>query len=179
MNKTLVLAAAVAAAVLYMAVYTAEPFNDLPDSCKIWGDAFGDNPAKPGGVKRKNVRATYHYYAPNYDTATLACSDLFWAWGDGYGKRLLKYPWTAYCATLPWDRTGTCGKCLRVTNRRTGASIIARAVDNGGCSDRDGTGLDLDPCAFNAIDGDKQGYRDGNMRVDIEEVECLDTPKPV
>lgn len=146
----------------------------MPVNCKIWGDVHGDNPSVQGGVRRSDVRATYHVYSPKYDTASLACSDLIWAWGNEYGKRVLKYPWTAYCATLPWDRKRDCARCLRVTNRRTGAAIIVRAVDSGGCSDGDGTGLDLDPCAFNSIDTDKRGYADGNMRVDVEEVDCMD-----
>lgn len=140
-----------------------------PPECKIWGDALAPRPAVPGGVARQQVRATYHYYSPAYDTATLACADKFWATPD-YGTMLLQYPWTAYCVG-PFSQ-GVCGKCLRVTNRRTGAAVTARAVDNGGCSDTDGTGLDLDPCAFNAIDTDGQGYRDGHMRVDVQEVEC-------
>lgn len=89
-----------------------------------------------------------------------------------HGTMLLQYPWTAYCLDGKSFSQDTCGKCLRVTNRRTGASVIARAVDFGGCSDADGTGLDLDPCAFDAIDSDRRGYADGFMRVDVEEVEC-------
>lgn len=141
----------------------------LPAECNLWGDAFAPAPAVPGGIQKLNARATYHFYSPQYDTGTLACADRFWA-DPGHAKKLLKYPWTAFC--LGKFSQDVCGKCLRVTNRRTGASVIARAVDNGGCSDADGTGLDLDPCAFNAIDGDKRGYMDGFMRVDVQEVEC-------
>lgn len=143
----------------------------LPADCKIWGDPFASAAPVPSGVARANVRATYHYYAPNYETSSLACADAFWA-DPAHGKKLLKYPWTAYCLDGRAWSPASCGKCLRVTNRRTGAAVIARAVDNGGCSDVDGTGLDLDPCAFNAIDTDKQGYRDGHMRVDVAEVDC-------
>lgn len=143
----------------------------LPASCKVWGDVYAPAAPVPGGVSRRNVRATYHYYSPGYETATLACADRFWADPD-HGRKLLKYPWTAYCLDGRKFSQATCGKCLRVTNRRTGASIIVRAVDNGGCSDTDGTGLDLDPCAFNAIDTDKQGYLDGFMRLDVQEVDC-------
>lgn len=139
--------------------------------CKLWGDALADAPEVPGGVDRKDARATYHYYAPGYETSTLACADRFWA-DPGYGHKLLKYPWTAYCLDGRSFSQGTCGRCLRVTNRRTGAWVIARAVDNGGCSDSDGTGLDLDPCAFRAIDTDGRGHADGFVRVDVREVEC-------
>lgn len=149
----------------------------FPKKCKINGDPYGSNKAKKGGVSRKNVRATYHEYAPNYETSSLACSDIFWSWKN-YGKTLLKYPWAAYCVKKPWNREKDCGRCLRITNRSTGASVIVRAVDQGGCTDsKDGTGLDLDPCAFDAIDTNKHGKRDGNMRVDVQEVDCRDPPK--
>ena len=151
-------------------VAAADKAKALPEACKIWGDAFGSNATVAGGVARDNVRATYHYFSPEYATGTVACADKFWADPD-HPKMLLKYPWTAYCLSKPFQQS-TCGKCLRVTNRRTGAFVIARAVDNGGCSDADGTGLDLDTCAFNAIDTDGQGHADGNMRVDVREVAC-------
>jgi hypothetical protein len=140
---------------------------------RLWGDQ-SDPAAVPevaGGIVRDNVRATYHYYAQaGYETATLACADRFWADPD-YGRKLLKYPWTAYCLDKG-DVQKVCGRCLRVTNRRTGASAIARAVDKGGCSDRDGTGLDLDPAIFTPLDTDGRGYADGFMRVDVREVDC-------
>jgi hypothetical protein len=147
------------------------PAVALPASCKIWGDVGAKPPAVSGGVARTNVKATYHYYSPQYETSSLACADAFWA-DPANGKKLLKYPWTAYCLDGKSFVKGTCGKCLRVTNRATRASIVARAVDFGGCSDVDGTGLDLDPCAFNALDTDKRGYADGSLRVDVQEVEC-------
>jgi hypothetical protein len=149
----------------------ATSLRQLPAECKLWGDAFANAAPAAPGVSRANVRATYHYYSPAYETASLACADAFWA-DPNHSRKLLKYPWTAYCLDGKAFSQSTCGKCLRVTNRRTGDSVIARAVDNGGCSDADGTGLDLDPCAFNAIDTDKRGYADGHMRVDVQEVEC-------
>ena len=157
------------------AVPPAKPRSTpLPPGCQTWGDAFAPARPVPGGVARRNVRATYHYYSPAYDTASLACADRFWA-DPGHSRKLLKYPWTAYCLkdrTGPPDASSACGKCLRITNTRTGSSVVARAVDKGGCSDADGTGLDLDPCAFDAIDLDRRGYADGFMRVDVREVEC-------
>lgn len=147
--------------------------NKLPASCKMRGTAYADIAGhSAGGFSRNNTRATYHYYAPNYETLTLACADKFHKIDD-YGRKLLQYPWMAFCAAgdKRWD-SSVCGKCYKVTNRRTGASIIARAVDQGGCTDADGTGLDLDPCAFNAIDTDGRGVADGNMRVDVQEVRC-------
>lgn len=146
----------------------------FPKECKMWGDQSAEIKDSVGGLARKDVKATYHIYSPQYATSSLACADKFWADPD-HARKLLKYPWTAFCMGMPGGKKFTqdvCGKCLRVTNRRTGASVIVRAVDNGGCSDADGTGLDLDVCAFNAIDTDKKGYNDGNMRVDVQEVEC-------
>lgn len=144
----------------------------LPAECKIWGPVFDDAPPIKGGVNKQNVRATYHYYAgAGYETSTLACADRFWK-DPNHGHKLLKYPWTAYCLDGRSFNQNSCGKCLKVTNQRTGAFVTARAVDNGGCSDTDGTGLDLDPCAFNAIDTDGAGLRDGHMRVRVQEVEC-------
>lgn len=150
---------------------SSAPKKALPVDCKMWGDVYADAQPVKGGVARQNVRATYHYYSPGYETSSLACADRFWA-DPGHGRKLLKYPWTAYCLGGRSFSQDTCGKCLKITNARTGASVIARAVDNGGCSDADGTGLDLDPCAFNAIDTDGQGLRDGNMRVNVQEVTC-------
>jgi hypothetical protein len=137
----------------------------------LWGDIDANAKDVPGGVDKKDVRVTYHLYAPGYETSSLACADRFWA-DPAHGKKLMKYPWTAYCLDGRSFSQDSCGKCLRVTNRRTGASAIARAVDNGGCTDKDGTGLDLDPCMFNAIDTDKKGVADGHMRVDVREVDC-------
>lgn len=137
----------------------------------LWGGLGADAPVVPGGITRQDVRSTYHYYAPNYETSSLACADRFWADPD-HGRKLMKFGWHANCLDGKAFSQSTCGKCFRITNRRTGASVVSRAVDFGGCSDKDGTGLDLDPCVFNAIDTDGQGVADGNMRVDVVEVEC-------
>lgn len=149
--------------------------REFPKQCKMWGDQEAEIKDSVGGISRKDVKATYHVYSPQYATSSLACADKFWADPD-HAKKLLKYPWTAYCmGGLPGGKKFTqdvCGKCLRVTNPRTGASIVVRAVDNGGCSDKDGTGLDLDVCAFNALDIDGKGFNAGHMRVDVREVEC-------
>lgn len=158
----------------YVAETVTPTKKAMPASCQVWGDAVGGlNRDVPRGVQRRNVRATYHNYSPAYLTANLACADHFWSrWSEDFRRGLLKYPWTAACLSKPFSAKATCGKCLRVTNRRTGTSVVVRAVDYGGCSDADGTGLDMDPCAFDAIDTDKRGYADGNMRVDVTEVEC-------
>ena len=145
----------------------------LPADCKMRGADYFDfaaHKAVPGGFSRQNVRSTYHIYTPNYETSSLACADYFWKDPDN-GPKLLRYPWLAWCGSLPFSQK-VCGKCFKITNRATGASIIGRAVDYGGCSDTDGTGIDFDPCGYDSIDTDGAGVRDGNMRVDIQEVEC-------
>ena len=79
--------------------------------------------------------------------------------------RLLQYPWTAYCAdgVLGPMSQDKCGKCLMVTNRATGQSVKTRVVDL--CGHR--TGVDMDPLAFNAIDGNGAGVSDGHMYVKL------------
>ena len=163
------------------------------DCYKMVTDTGASLRAVKGGLKKTNVRATYHPYgdaadgANAYGTSSLACADFigntFNANGPTQtGKNLLKYPWTAFCINREQVQAGKCGKCMRITNRENGVSTVVRVVDNGGCSGRqvdasgrqvDGDGLDLQPCAFNAIDSSgKQGYLDGHLFVDVEEVEC-------
>ena len=150
---------------------------DRQNCSKLWGNVFGAN--QTVGPAMTNIKATYHTYSPHYDLGTLACSDKLRSMPGMASRLVYQYPWTAYClkstkkhpGLAPFSQ-GVCGKCFRVTNRGTRASVIVRAVDQGGCSDDDGTGLDLDPCAFNAIDTDGKGYAAGNMRVDVQEVQC-------
>ncbi len=149
----------------------AAPGGGFPAACGLTGDPSASLPEVPGGIAKQNAKATYHTYSPHYDVGTLACADKINATPELVGS-LKRYPWTAYCLQGANLDQKVCGKCLRVTNRATGASVVARAVDSGGCSDADGTGLDLDPCAFNAIDTDGAGVRDGHMRVDVREVAC-------
>ena len=150
------------------------PGKKLPADCKITGDVFSAKKAMATGLRKTNVYATYHYYAPMYETSPLACAANFWKWGDGMSKRLMQYPWSAWCigGSASWNPDKMCGRCFRIKNRATGASIIIRAVDSGGCSGGAKDGLDLDPCAFNAIDTDGKGKQAGNLMVDVEEVAC-------
>jgi hypothetical protein len=153
------------------------PLQTAKDCPNLWGGSGSENRVVPGGFKATNVYSSYHYYAPGYETSTLQCSDVF---GDtlannrAVGKKLMKYPWTAFCVKgLNTRDDGFCGKCFRVKNRATGTSTVVRAVDHGGGDCMTGSGgLDLDPCAFNAIDQGGQGVRDGHLYADIEEVEC-------
>lgn len=128
-------------------------------------------PEVPGGLRGTDVRATMHPYAPAYLVGSTACADRLRG-----ARGLRSLPWTAWCRAF---RPGDCGKCLAVKNRRTGASVVVRIVDHGGCSDTDGTGMDLDQAAFGAIDSDGRGYADGFMRVDVAQVDCaLARPLP-
>lgn len=56
-----------------------------------------------------------------------------------------------------------CGRHLRVTNPATGQWVITTVVDMCGQG-----GVDMDPIAFNAIDGNGAGVRDGHMNVILE-----------
>lgn len=107
--------------------------------------------------------ATYHYYAPLYETSSLYCADVFQA--SGYDKAsLLDRPWTAYCndkglGPMSQDK---CGQSLCVTNTATGQTVKMVVVDLCGQG-----GVDMDPLGFNAIDGNNQGYLDGHMDVKL------------
>lgn len=68
---------------------------------------------------------------------------------------------TAYCVTEM--RPEYCGRCIRITNLATGASVEATVVDKCGTG-----GMDADPAAFNAIDTNGAGLRDGRMNVAVE-----------
>ncbi|EFN50753.1 hypothetical protein CHLNCDRAFT_33383 [Chlorella variabilis] len=112
------------------------------------------------------ARATYHYYAPGYETSSLYCADQFNKFLPVSSDHwLLQYPWTAYCnddglGPMSQDK---CGKCLKVTNTATGQSVKTRVVDMCGQG-----GVDMDPLGFNAIDGDGQGKATGDMAVRLD-----------
>lgn len=45
----------------------------------------------------------------------------------------LAYPWVAYCAPYMGGMADAhCGKCMRMTNNRTGAKVIVRIMDQCG-----------------------------------------------
>lgn len=131
-------------------------------------DSAGDSSGDSGAVTTKSlqrgskgVRATFHYYSPAYETSSLYCADAF----RGKEASLLGRPWTAYCADsiLGPMSQDKCGRCIRVTNLATGDSIQATVVDKCGTG-----GMDLDPEAFNPIDTNGNGVRDGHMMVSVE-----------
>ncbi|XVF31124.1 hypothetical protein REPUB_Repub16aG0118700 [Reevesia pubescens] len=77
-----------------------------------------------------------------------------------------QFGWTGYCG--PNQGLSACGRCLSVTNTRTGDAEKVRVVDT--C----GTGpLELDlVSAFRPIDTDGKGYERGHLVVDYEFVDC-------
>ncbi|RZC89419.1 hypothetical protein C5167_036259 [Papaver somniferum] len=122
------------------------------------------------GQSATNVRATYHIYNPakigwNLNKASAYCST--WDANKPLACRK-KYGWTAFCGPAGPRGQASCGKCLRVYNRSTGAKIIVRIVDQ--CSNG---GLDLDyNTVFKKIDTNGKGYRDGHMFVNYRFVKC-------
>ncbi|XP_058105473.1 pathogenesis-related protein PR-4B-like [Magnolia sinica] len=116
-----------------------------------------------------NVRATYHLYNPSqigwdYLRASVYCAT--WDANKPLEWRR-RYGWTAFCGPVGPRGQASCGRCLRVTNTRTGAQVTARIVDQ--CSNG---GLDLDKGVFDQIDTDRNGYNQGHMIVNYQFVNC-------
>ncbi|KAL6007332.1 hypothetical protein ACLOJK_032829 [Asimina triloba] len=112
-----------------------------------------------------NVRATYHLYNPaqiDYDLLRASAYCATWdadkpqAWRSKYG-------WTAFCHSAGPIGQAACGRCIQVTNTRTGAQTTARIVDR--CSNG---GLDLDKAVFDQIDTDGIGYQQGFLTVNYQ-----------
>ncbi|PRW57371.1 chitin binding domain-containing [Chlorella sorokiniana] len=123
-------------------------------------DSSSDVPVtkgRRGKGGRGGKRASYHYYSPAYETSQLYCADAF----RGKESGLLGRPWTAWCVGAM--KQEYCGRCVRITNLSTGDTVEATVVDACGFD-----GVDMDPLAFNAIDGDGEGYRAGTMSVSVE-----------
>nr|CAJ40961.1 wheatwin6-b defense protein [Triticum aestivum] len=93
-----------------------------------------------------SVAATYNLYNPekiNWDlrVASIFCAtwdaDMPLAWRQRYG-------WTAFCGPAGAHGQPSCGRCLQVTNRATGARTVARVVDQ--CDRSAGSTL-TSPCS--------------------------------
>ncbi|KAF3454315.1 hypothetical protein FNV43_RR04762 [Rhamnella rubrinervis] len=124
--------------------------------------------ASVNGQSGSNVRATYHLYNPQNIGYDLLKAGAFCATWDA-NKPLewrRKYGWTAFCHPSPRGQA-VCGKCLRVTNRATGAQATVRVVDQ--CQNG---GLDLDVNVFRQIDTDGRGYAQGHLMVNYQFVNC-------
>ncbi|XP_043705152.1 barwin-like [Telopea speciosissima] len=118
--------------------------------------------------RASNVKATYHYYNAKqngYDLNAVSAYCSTWdankplSWRSQYG-------WTAFCGTSGPTGQAACGKCLKVTNAKTGAQQTVRIVDQ--CSNG---GLDLDWSVFQELDTDGNGYNTGHLIVNYEFVE--------
>ncbi|CAD6253366.1 unnamed protein product [Miscanthus lutarioriparius] len=116
------------------------------------------------------VRATYHLYNPQQNNWNLNAVSAYCATWDA-DKPLSwrqQYGWTAFCGPSGPRGQAACGRCIRVTNRGTGAVTTARIVDQ--CSNG---GLDLDfETVFKKIDTDGRGYQMGHLDVDYQFVAC-------
>ncbi|KAJ4832635.1 MAP kinase kinase kinase Win1 [Turnera subulata] len=117
-----------------------------------------------------NVRATYHLYNPaqigwNLNTARAYCST--WDANKPLEWRR-RYGWTAFCGPVGPRGQASCGRCLRVTNTRTGAQATVRIVVDQ-CSNG---GLDLDVGVFRQIDTDGTGNARGHLIVNYRFVNC-------
>ncbi|KAI3912945.1 hypothetical protein MKW98_019298 [Papaver atlanticum] len=141
------------------------PSNNCQSNCR--------GPSVPGaGETATNVRATYHIYNPAQNGWDLYRVSAYCSTWDG-DKPLAwrqKYGWTAFCGPVGPRGQASCGRCLRVTNKGTGAQTTVRIVDQCGNG-----GLDLEEGVFNQIDTDRKGYRDGHMFVDYQFVNCGDS----
>ncbi|KAF3647357.1 Wound-induced protein WIN1 [Capsicum annuum] len=124
-----------------------------------------------GGASAQNVRATYHLYNPQnvgWDLNAVSAYCSTWDANKPLAWRS-KYGWTAFCGPVGPRGRDSCGKCLRVTNTRTGAQTIVRIVDQ--CSNG---GLDLDVNVFRQIDTDGVGNQRGHLIVNYQFVDCGD-----
>ena len=126
--------------------------------------------AMAAAQQASNVRATYHLYNPaqnGWDLNRVSAYCATWDANKPLSWRQ-KYGWTAFCGPSGPKGQASCGKCIRVTNRATGASTVARIVDQ--CSNG---GLDLDfETVFKKIDTNRQGYQMGHLNVDYQFVSC-------
>ncbi|KAM3290373.1 Wound-induced protein WIN2 [Capsicum baccatum] len=129
----------------------------------------GSGPTPEGSAQ--NVRATYHLYNPQnvgWDLNAVSAYCSTWDANKPLAWRS-KYGWTAFCGPVGPRGQASCGKCLRVTNRRTRAQTTVRIVDQ--CSNG---GLDLDINVFRQIDTDGVGNQQGHLMVDYQFVNCGD-----
>ena len=123
------------------------------------------------GEGATNVRSTYHMYQPeqhNWDLMAVSAYCSTWDASKPFSWRS-KYGWTAFCGPVGQHGQASCGRCLLVTNTRTGAKQTVRIVDQ--CSNG---GLDLDVGVFQKLDTDGNGYAQGHLMVNYDFVDCHD-----
>ncbi|KAG4983514.1 hypothetical protein JHK87_028263 [Glycine soja] len=117
------------------------------------------------------VQSTYHLYQPeqhNWDLLAVSAYCATWDADQPFSWRS-KYGWTAFCGPVGPQGPPSCGKCLMVTNTRTGDQQIARIVDQ--CTNG---GFNLDVSVFQRLDSDGNGNAQGHLIVHYEFVDCAD-----
>ncbi|XP_027366300.1 pathogenesis-related protein PR-4-like [Abrus precatorius] len=117
------------------------------------------------------VTATYNLYQPeqhNWDLLAVSAFCATWDANQPLSWRS-KYGWTAFCGPTGPQAQAACGKCLRVSNTRTGDEETVRIVDQ--CSNG---GLDMDVSVFQRLDSDRSGNAQGHLIVHYEFVDCGD-----
>ena len=130
--------------------------------CVIIGCAYAQSAS--------NAKARYHYFNSEANHYSLDDSKAYCApWYDNQSLEWKKkYPWTAYCGVAPTGKAA-CGKCLKVTNAKTGAAAVVRIVDQ--CRSAIGS-LSLDVSVFRDLDTDNTGLHQGYLTVNYEFVSC-------
>ncbi|KAI4364562.1 hypothetical protein MLD38_020636 [Melastoma candidum] len=118
-----------------------------------------------------NVRATYNFYYPEKKNWDLMADSTFCSTWDASMPLSWrqKYRWTSFCGPAGPTGQASCGRCLLVTNTRTGKQEMARIVDQ--CSNG---GLDMDQGLFAQLDTNGDGQAQGALTVDYQFVDCHD-----
>ncbi|XP_004495613.3 pathogenesis-related protein PR-4-like [Cicer arietinum] len=117
------------------------------------------------------VTSTFQLYQPeqhNWDLLAVSAFCATWDADQPLSWRS-KYAWTAFCGPVGPQGPDSCGRCLRVTNTKTGDNEIARIVDE--CQNG---GLDLDISVFQRLDSDGSGNAEGHLIVNYDFVDCGD-----
>ncbi|CAI0433870.1 unnamed protein product [Linum tenue] len=143
------------------------PSKNCQSNCSPGGGGGGGG----GGKSASNVRSTYHLYNPEQNGWSLTAVSAYCSTWDA-DKPLSwrqKYGWTAFCGPGGPHGQASCGRCLSVTNKGTGAQETVRIVDQ--CSNG---GLDLDVGVFRRLDTDGRGNDQGHLMVDYKFVDCGD-----
>ncbi|KAJ9180088.1 hypothetical protein P3X46_008373 [Hevea brasiliensis] len=142
------------------------PSNNCQSNCKGRSSLDGSE-----SISASNVRATSRSYNSEQNGWNLNAASAFCSTWDG-DKPLewrSKHAWTAFCGPVGPQGKDACGKCLRVTNARTGAEATVRIVDK--CSNG---GLDMDAATFKQLDTDGKGNAHGYLMVNYQFVNCTD-----
>ncbi|CAI8603330.1 unnamed protein product [Vicia faba] len=80
-----------------------------------------------------------------------------------------KYGWTAFCGPVGPLGPDCCGRCLKVTNTKSGDEEIVRIIDQ-----YHNEGLDLEVSVFRRLDSDGNGDAQGHLIINYDFVDCED-----